>query len=99
MESTDLQRTDMNRGHEPERGHPGRFDRASEGAVEIGVQRCVLSTAKAGGTPARRLMGSPEGAFEPWGVYDAETVIVPTAVGRRVTFARRPPPAESNSPR
>ena len=45
---------DVNRGHEPERGHLGRFDRASEGAVEIEGQRCVLSTAKAGGTPARR---------------------------------------------
>ena len=54
---------DVNRDHEPERGHLGRFDRASEGAVEIEGQRCVLSTAKAGGTPARRFMDRmPEGA-------------------------------------
>jgi signal transduction histidine kinase len=43
---------------EPECGHLGRFDRASEGAVETEGQRCVLSMAKAGGTPARRCMGS-----------------------------------------
>ena len=47
---------DVNRGHEPERGHLGRFDHAGEGAVEIESQRCVLSTAKAGGTPARQFM-------------------------------------------
>ena len=54
----------VNRDHEPERGHLGRFDRASEGAVEVAGQRCVLSTAKAGGPPTRRFMESHLFLFE-----------------------------------
>ena len=51
--------SDLLTGHEPARGHLGRFDHASGGAVGIQSQRCIAFSGKSGRDARAPVHGKP----------------------------------------
>ena len=97
MERENLQNSDANRGHEPARGHPGRFGCWTPRGGDLKPDRLGSLPSKAGGTPARRFMESFHDVLRM--LWDHEPTPTPTAVelrsqrrvGRSVPLSRTCP--------